>query len=212
AGEVVNLLLITHGSRDPRYAASFEALCARPRRDGHRARVGHLGLCGPDPAGAAALLAADLAADGVGTGQERVAAVPMFLGHGYHVAQDVPAAVATARAVLVAQAAVVATAPLGPDPLLVEAMESRLRELGIWPGDPETAVLLASAGSSDPSVRQGIDAMAARWAGTGWHSVVPAYAGAARPDVAEALASARRAGAAETVVASFFLAPGHLAD
>ena len=208
----MNLLLITHGSRDPRYAASFEALCARLRRDGHRARVGHLGLCGPDPAGAAAQLAADLAAEGVAAGHERVAAVPMFLGHGYHVANDVPAAVANARAVLVARAAVVATAPLGPDPLLVEAMESRLRELGVWPGDPEVAVLLASAGSSDPSVRKGIDAMAGQWAGAGWHSVTPTYAGAAQPNVAEALASARGAGAVETVVASYFLAPGNLAD
>lgn len=211
----MNLLLITHGSRDPRYAASFEALCARLRRDGHRARVGHLGLCGPDPAGAAALLAADLAADGVpgsSPSTPRVAAVPIFLGHGYHVAHDVPAAVAAARAVLAERAAVVGTAPLGPDRLLIEAMESRLRELGVWPGDPDVAVLLASAGSSDPNVLAGLEAMAARWARAGWHSVRPAYAGAAGPNVADALASARAAGAGETVVASYFLAPGYLAD
>jgi sirohydrochlorin ferrochelatase len=124
----------------------------------------------------------------------------------------VPAAIAAARAVLAARAAVLATAPLGPDPLLTEAMESRLRELGVWPGDPDVAVLLASAGSSDPGVRAGIGAMAARWARSGWHSVTPAYATAARPDVAGALASAHAAGPAETVVASYFLAPGHLAD
>ncbi|MBR7837629.1 hypothetical protein KDL01_30395 [Actinospica durhamensis] len=208
----MNLLLITHGSRDPRYAASFAALCARLRQDGHRAEVGHLGLCGPDPAGAAAALARGLSADTVAPGRERVVAVPMFLGHGYHVTHDVPAALSTARAVLVGRAAVVAAAPLGPDPLLVEAMESRLRELGVWPGDPEVAVLMASAGSSDPGVRAGMAAAAAWWARSGWHGVTPAYAAGGGPDVAAALASARAAGAAEAVVASYFLAPGHLAD
>ena len=208
----MNLLLITHGSRDPRYAASFEALCARLRRDGHRARVGHLGLCGPDPAGAAALLAADLAADGVAPGRERVAAVPMFLGHGYHVTQDVPAAVCTARAVLVSRASLVAAAPLGPDPLLSEALDSRLRALGVWPGDPDVAVLLASAGSSDPGVRAGMAGLARQWARCGWHGVTAVYAAGAGPDAAEALAAARAAGAQCTVVAGYFLAPGRLAD
>ena len=204
----MRLLLIAHGSRDPRYAASFETLCARLREHGHEARVGYLGLCGPEVIEAATLLARELP----GPCAEPIAAVPMFLNRGYHVAHDVPAAVATARAVLVSRARIAVSRPLGPDPLLIEAMESRLRALGVWPGDPDTSVVLASAGTSERPAREALEALAARWAETGWHGVVPAYAGAARPDAAEALATARAAGARDVVVASYFLAPGLLAD
>ena len=204
----MRLLLIAHGSRDPRYAASFETLCARLRQAGHQAEVGYLGLCGPDVIEAAARLAREIP----GPCGEPIAAVPLFLNHGYHVAQDVPAAVATARAVLVSRASIAVSAPLGPDPLLTEALESRLRELGVWPGDPDTAVVLASAGTSDRAARATLDALAARWAETGWHRVLPAYAAAAEPDSAQAVAEARAAGARNVVIAGYFLAPGLLAD
>jgi sirohydrochlorin ferrochelatase len=194
----VKLLLVAHGSRDPRYAASYESLRGELRKQGHAARVGHLGLCGPDVVEAARLLARE-------GGDEPIVAVPMFLNHGYHVAHDVPVAVAAARISLVAE-------PLGPDPLLIEAMESRLRELGVWPGDPDTAVVLASAGTSDAAARGVLESAAAEWARTGWHSVSPAYAGAAAPDAARAVAAARAAGARDVVIASYFLAPGLLAD
>jgi sirohydrochlorin ferrochelatase len=36
---VSRLLLIAHGSRDPRYAASFDTLCLRLRREGHAAQA-----------------------------------------------------------------------------------------------------------------------------------------------------------------------------
>jgi sirohydrochlorin ferrochelatase len=204
----MRLLLIAHGSRDPRYAASFETLCDRLAQAGHQAQVGYLGLCGPDVIEAAGLLARDVP----GPCAEPIVAVPMFLNHGYHVTNDVPAAVSTARALLVSRAAIAVSAPLGPDPLLTEAMESRLRELGVWPGDPDTAVVLASAGSSDRAARGNLVALAERWADSGWHGVIPAYAAAARPDAAQAVAVARAAGAREVVIAGYFLAPGLLAD
>lgn len=201
----MRLLLVAHGSRDPRYAASYETLCAQLRRQGHAAQAGHLGLCGPDVVEAARLLARE-------GGDEPIVAVPMFLNHGYHVAHDVPAAVADARAALGAPGRILVAEPLGPDRLLIEAMESRLRELGVWPGDPETAVVLASAGTSDAAARGVLEAAAARWARTGWHSVSLAYAAAAEPDAARAVAGARAAGARDVVIASYFLAPGLLAD
>jgi sirohydrochlorin ferrochelatase len=199
------LLLVAHGSRDPRYSASYETLCLKLRRQGHAARVGHLGLCGPDVVEAARLLARK-------GGGEPIVAVPMFLNHGYHVAHDVPEAVAAARAALGAHDRIEVAEPLGPDPLLIEAMESRLRELGVWPGDPDTAVVLASAGTSDAAARGVLESAALAWARTGWHSVSPAYAGAAAPDAARAVAEARAAGARDVVIASYFLAPGLLAD
>ncbi|HWG25968.1 sirohydrochlorin chelatase [Actinospica sp.] len=198
------LLLVAHGSRDPRYAASYETLCLKLRQQGHAALVGHLGLCGPDVVESARLLARE-------GGGEPIVAVPMFLNHGYHVAHDVPEVVARAGAA-VSHARIVVADPLGPDPLLVEAMESRLRELGVWPGDPDTAVVLASAGTSDAAARGVLESAAAEWARTGWHSVSPAYAGAAAPGAAEAVGAARAAGARDVVIASYFLAPGLLAD
>ena len=201
----MRLLLVAHGSRDPRYAAAFDTLRRRLREQGHEAEIGHLGLCGPDVVEAARLL-------GHAPGAEPIVAVPMFLNHGYHVAHDVPEAVAGARAALSSGPRIVVARPLGPDRLLIEAMESRLRELGVWPGDPDTAVILASAGTSDAAARGVLEALAGRWARTGWHSVSPAYAGAAAPDAARAVAAARGAGARDVVIASYFLAPGLLAD
>ena len=202
------LLLIAHGSRDPRYAAAFDRLRADITGQGHAAQVGHLGLCGPDVVEAARRLARVMPEHPA----EPIVAVPMFLNHGFHVAHDVPAVVGRARAALAARARIVLAEPLGPDPLLTEAMESRLRELGVWPGDPDTAVVLASAGTSDAAARGALETVAGQWARTGWHSVTPAYAGAAAPDAAQAVASARAAGARDVVIASYFLAPGLLAD
>ena len=202
------LLLVAHGSRDPRYTAAFDRLRADLAAEGHAAQVGYLGLCGPDVAEAARRLARIAPA----RAGEPIVAVPMFLNHGYHVTHDVPAAVAVARAVLVSRARIAVAAPLGPDPLLIEAMESRLRALGVRPGDPDTAVVLASAGTSDRAARSALERVADDWAETGWHSVTPAYAGAATPDAAGAVASAREQGAREVVIASYFLAPGLLAD
>jgi sirohydrochlorin ferrochelatase len=202
---VTRLLLVAHGSRDPRYAASFEHLCLTLRRQGHAAHVGHLGLCGPDVVEAARRLAHE-------GGDEPIVAVPMFLNHGYHVAHDVPEVVALARAALDGRDCILVAEPLGPHPLLIEAMESRLRELGVWPGDPDTAVVLASAGTSDAAARGVLETIAGRWARTGWRGVSPAYAGAAAPGAAEAVGAARAAGARDVVIASYFLAPGLLAD
>lgn len=207
------LLLVAHGSRDPRYAASFETLRRRLREQGHETEIGHLGLCGPDVVEAARRLAREPGtAHAHGHSAEPIVAVPMFLNHGYHVAHDVPEAVAAARAAIASHARIVVAEPLGPHPLLIESMESRLRELGVWPGDPDTAVILASAGTSDAAARGVLEGLAARWARTGWHSVSPAYAGAAAPDAARAVAGARAAGARDVVIASYFLAPGLLAD
>jgi sirohydrochlorin ferrochelatase len=77
----------------------------------------------------------------------------------------------------------------------------------------EVAVVLASAGSSDPEANAAIARMAAQWqASTGWLAVRPAYASAADPDPAAAVAGLLRAGARRVVVASYLLAPGVFAD
>jgi len=77
----------------------------------------------------------------------------------------------------------------------------------------QTAVVLASAGSSDPAANAVIARMAADWqAARGWQAVLPAYASAASPTPAEAVARLLRSGARRVVVASYLLAPGLFAD
>jgi sirohydrochlorin ferrochelatase len=107
--------------------------------------------------------------------------------------------------------------PLGPHPLLTAALERRLGEAGVAVGDPGaravTGVVLAAAGSSDPKANATIAAIAARWQHErGWRAVLPAYASAAGPRPAEAVAALRSAGHGPVVVATYLLAPGYFAD
>lgn len=132
----------------------------------------------------------------------RAVLVPLLLAPGYHDRVDLPAAIAAARPGT-AHASV-----LGPDPRLAVALADRLREAGRRPGD---AVVLAAAGSSDPtaiaSVRTQADLLSAEL-GTG---VTVGLGSAAAPDVPAAVAAARATGAERVAIAPYLLAPGHFA-
>ena len=85
------LVLVAHGSRDPRWAAPLEALAHHLRRQ-QTAPVVLAFLDYMKP------LAAD-AIDGlVADGAQRVAVVPALLGAGRHTRQDMPPLVAEAQA------------------------------------------------------------------------------------------------------------------
>jgi sirohydrochlorin cobaltochelatase len=79
------LILFAHGSRDAAWAAPFEAVAARLRRQRPQwcVSLAYLELMQPDLAAAAASL--------VQAGCTRVDIVPMFLGTGGHVRRDLPA-------------------------------------------------------------------------------------------------------------------------
>ncbi|MFE6158522.1 sirohydrochlorin chelatase [Streptomyces sp. NPDC056486] len=198
------LVVVGHGSRDPRALATVTALIERVRelRPGLTVRLGHIELNEP-------LLTDTLAA---ATGSAVL--VPLLLGRGYHVKHDIPEAAAGAPHLDSRVAA-----PLGPHPLLVDALYDRLVEAG-WPTRPGRAgrrtggVILAAAGSRDPEsatdTRRTADLLAQRLG----VPVVPAYAS---PTAASALSvpAAVRALAARgrhhTAVASYFTAPGRFA-
>ena len=100
-------------------------------------------------------------------------------------------------------------------PLLLDALDRRLAEADpVAYRDPaRTAVVLTAAGSSDPEANATIARMAAQWqARTGWFAVRPAYASAAEPSPAAAVAGLLRNGAPRVVVATYLLAPGLFAD
>ncbi|MEU3351051.1 sirohydrochlorin chelatase [Streptomyces sp. NPDC037389] len=202
------LLLVAHGSRDPRHAATVATLRARvaARRPGLRVEVGFLDFCAP---GVPRVLER-LAAEGV----REVVAVPLLLTRAFHAKSDIPAALAGATARLpgltVHQADV-----LGPSALLTDALERRLRQAGVRDADrSSTGVVLASAGSSDPEAIAVIAEIAREWRHTsGWCAVRPAFASASLPRTEDAVRALRRAeGVRRVAVAPYVLAPGRLPD
>ncbi|QFQ97036.1 sirohydrochlorin chelatase [Streptomyces phaeolivaceus] len=195
------LVLVAHGSRDPRALATVRALMERVRaqRPGLSVRLGHIELNEP-------LLPDTLAA----LGDREAVLVPLLLSRGYHVKQDIPemAAASGARTRL--------AAPLGPHPLLVETLHTRLVEAG-WRTRVDdatrrtSAVVLAAAGSRDPEAAEDTGRTARLLADRLGVPVLPAYASAATPTVPEAVRTLTARGHTRIAVASYFTAPGRFA-
>ncbi|MFD1828206.1 MULTISPECIES: sirohydrochlorin chelatase [Streptomyces] len=190
------LVAVAHGSRHPGALPAVTALLelVRSLRPGLRVVPAHIELDEP-------LLADALAALPAGD----AVLVPLLFGRGHHVKHDLPRAAAGA-----AHLSVRTAAPLGPHPLLADALAGRLAETG-WTGAgrPDGGVVLAAAGSRDPESAQDAsrtaELLSARLGGV---PVVPAYASAAAPTVPEAVAALRAAGRGRTALASCFTAPG----
>lgn len=205
-----SLVAVAHGSSDPRAAETVHALLAGVRRSAPGLSVSAAFLDHTEPSVPEALYAA------CDAGPE-VVVLPLLLTAGYHSRVDIPRAVAGARAAMGAGArpeerTIRYAAPLGPHPLLVAGLERRLSVAGVAPGDPETAVVLVAAGSSDPRAKATVEGVAAGWRGRGWWDVRAAYACAAGPTVSEAVNDLRRSGAPRIAVAPYLLSPGLLPD
>jgi sirohydrochlorin ferrochelatase len=127
--------------------------------------------------------------------------VPLLLSTGYHLTADITGAAATAGARV--------AGPLGPDELLLTALTARLAEAGVPGGTP---VVLAAAGSSDPSAAADVQKQADLLAERLGVPVVGAFATAARPSVPEAVGELRQRTGQPIAVASYLLAPGHFQD
>jgi sirohydrochlorin ferrochelatase len=199
------LLLLAHGSRDPRHAATMDALVlqARALRPGLDVRVGYLDHCAPRIPRTLEQLAEE--------GDGPVVAVPMLLARAYHAKTDIPGVLRETAARLPRLTVHLADV-LGPSPLLWRALERRLAEAGVRPS-ADTGVILASAGSSDPAANAATRATAAAWQrAAGWGGVAVAHASAAPPSVAEAAEQLRAQGLRRLAVAPYLLAPGLLPD
>ncbi|WP_229821036.1 MULTISPECIES: sirohydrochlorin chelatase [Streptomyces] len=195
------LVLVAHGSRDPRALSTVRALAERVRRQrpGLSVHLGHIELNEP-------LLPGTLAA----LGDREAVLVPLLLSRGYHVKRDIPDIAAGSRV----RARI--AAPLGPHPLLVDVLHERLAQAG-WRA-PATgaeraasAVVLAAAGSRDPDAATDTGRTAALLAERLGVPVVPAYASAATPTVDGAVRALAAHGRHRTAVASYFTAPGRFA-
>jgi len=203
------LVAVAHGSADPRAAAAIGRLlplvAARAEARGlaiPELRIAYLGHAAPS------------VPQVMGSIDPRspVTVLPLLLTAAYHSKTDIPRVLARAG---VRPGRVTYGDPLGPHPLLLRALERRVAE-----ADPaalehpwRTAVVLAAAGSSDSQANATIARLAAQWqVRTGWLAVHAAYASAAGPDPATAVAGLLAAGARRVLVASYLLAPGFFAD
>ncbi|MEU1810075.1 sirohydrochlorin chelatase [Micromonospora aurantiaca (nom. illeg.)] len=201
------VVLVAHGSRDPRAAEATRAL-ARAVADtcpGRPVLPSWLDHTDPGPVEVLRGLAA--------AGHSRAVLVPLLLTAAYHRKVDIPAAVAAAGADIEVRV----TDVLGPtgggvDGGLLDGLGRRLAEAtGDGPGGLD-AVVLAAAGTRDPAARASVGRVAAAFgAGLGVPCRV-SYASAAPPEVGGAVTRLRAAGARRVAVAAYFLAPGRFHD
>lgn len=189
------LIAVAHGSRDPAATVTADALVAEVRRQRPGLTVTACFLEHAEPG-----LPAAIAAVGPGA-----VVVPLLLTAAFHSGTDLPAQLA-------ADPAAVQADVLGPDPLLLAALERRLEEAGVAAGESGTAVVLAAAGSADPAAQQIVRELALAWRARGWWAVEAAFASAAEPTVEAAVRVLRSRGAPRVAVASYLLAPGQFAD
>ncbi|WP_242440724.1 sirohydrochlorin chelatase [Streptomyces sp. CB02923] len=202
AREAPPLVAVAHGSRDPAALGTVTALLDRIRdlRPGLTVRLGHIELNAP--------LLPDTLAELSGT----AVAVPLLLARGQHAGHDIPAALAGAPHLTARLAR-----PLGPHPLLAEALHARLEEAG---ARRPCAVVLAAAGSRAPESAADT-ARTARLLSErlGGVPVLPAYA-TAPPEggpagtplsVPAALRALAARGHHRPALASCFTAPGRFA-
>jgi sirohydrochlorin ferrochelatase len=199
---------VAHGSRDPRAAATVDALLGLVRR-----RAEDTGYPGLDVRAAYLGHAAPTLGQALGSLDGPAVVLPLLLTAAYHSKADIPGVLREARTAR-PRLDITYGRPLGPHPRLLDALDRRLADA--TGGEPEpghTAVVLAAAGSSDPAANAVIADTAARWrSARGWQAVIPAYASAASPTPRQAVAAALRAGARRVLVATYLLAPGLFAD
>ncbi len=195
------LLGVAHGSKDPAVQAVVEDLLARTAalRPGVGAHPAYVDNASPSIRGALAELAA--------RGADDVVVLPLLLTAASHSKTDVAASVQVGRLAHPGMRLRYGR-PLGPHPVLVEELASRLAEAGARPEDP---VLLTAGGALDPDANAAV-AVTARllYEGRPWPWVDVAFASTARPSVPDALQRLRSQGFARISVARYFLGPGVL--
>ncbi|WP_348651090.1 CbiX/SirB N-terminal domain-containing protein [Micromonospora sp. WMMD812] len=201
------VVLVAHGSRDPRAAAATGALAraVSAARPGTPVSASWLDHTDPDPAEALRALA--------DAGHPRAVLVPVLLTAAYHRRVDIPAAVAAARA-SAPSLSVRVTDVLGPvggavDGSLLAGLRRRLAEAEPGPFD---ALVLAAAGTRDPRARGSVGQVAAALGSRLGVPVRVSYASAAPPTVDAAVARLRAEGARRVAVSAYFLAPGLFHD
>lgn len=200
------VLLLSHGSRDPRaqYVVG-ELVSAVAAAAGVTVRAAYLNFAAPTPAVALRTLAAE--------GFTSVRLVPLLFTPGYHLTHDVPSAIAASGVTEWMNVSVAPPLLFGgrrERDLLLIALADRLVQAGV---DAQVdALVLASAGSSSRTARLHITSLAHDLEEAHGIPVMPAFASAAAPSPTQALEALCDKGVLRPAVASLFVAPGKLTD
>lgn len=200
------VLLVAHGSRDPRGNAELEAAVAAYRRARPGLEVAHGFVELAEPALAPALRAL---ADRV----DQVIAVPLFLFTAGHTKNDIPLALVELRRDRPAVQFTAARA-LGVQPSLVDLAFERARPALERARDlARTAVIVVGRGASDPDANGDFCKVARLFGegrGLGW--VVPSFLGITGPSFEDAAEMIARSRPERLVVVPYLLFAGRLID
>jgi sirohydrochlorin cobaltochelatase len=199
------LLIVGHGSRDPRGAGEFHELVSLVR---DRAPVpvegGFIELSRPPISECVNRLRE--------RGAREISAVPLMLLAAGHAKDDVPATLVREKM----------SHPdldfhygraLGIRPELLQLMDERISAVVPEEEKEETAILVVGRGSSDPDANSDLAKMARLFfEGRPYPLVETAFVSLAPPSVPEALERCRRLGATRAAVFSYFLFTGVLEE
>ncbi|BEL07562.1 hypothetical protein Q0Z83_057530 [Actinoplanes sichuanensis] len=189
--EFPTLIAVAHGTRSPAGRRQIQELAASVarRRPGLDVRLCYVDVQEPKVADVVAGVGREQEARRGRPGETDAVVVPLLLSCGYHVRVDIAEAVAGTG--------IPVTAPLGPDDVFLESLRRNV------PGGAD-AIVLASAGSSDPLWVQGIREVAAELPGR----VELGYTSGSGPRVADVVARLRADGARNVAIAAYLLAEG----
>ncbi|MBQ0994486.1 uroporphyrinogen-III C-methyltransferase [Micromonospora sp. H61] len=213
---MTGLVVVGHGTRSAAGVEQFAALVERVRRRGDIGDVegGFIELSRPPLTDAVGAL--------VARGHRALVALPLVLTGAGHGKGDIPAAMAREQQRHPGLSYRYGR-PLGPHPLLHEALEQRIdaAPAGADRADTELAgadragtwVALIGRGSTDPDANAEVAKVARLlWEGRGYAGVEPGFISLAQPSVPAVLERLRRLGARRIVVAPYFLFAGVLPD
>jgi len=204
------LVLVAHGSRDPRAARSTWALARAvgAARPGVRVEAAFLDFEAPGLV-PALRREADL-------GQRAATVVPLLLIAAYHGRVDVPGEIEKASGLGLAIGLAPVLGPVGGAgsdavalDLVVRALRRRLDDAYSAPVD---GLVLAAAGTRDESALATVDLVGSALGDDVGVPCLPGYASGAGRTTGTAVRALQAQGARRIAVASYFLAPGLLYD
>jgi sirohydrochlorin cobaltochelatase len=200
------LLVVGHGSRDPRGAREFRELVAliKERNPALAVEGGFIELSRPPISECVNRLVAG--------GARRIAAVPLMLLAAGHAKDDIPATLMREK-VHHPEMGFEYGRALGIRPELLSLMDERISADISEKEKEETAVLIVGRGSSDPDANSDLWKISRLfYEGRPYPFVEAAYVGMTPPDVPTALGRLKRLGARRIAVFSYFLFTGVLEE
>jgi len=200
------LLVVGHGSRDPRGAEEFHELVAllRVRNPGLTIEGGFIELSQPPISECVERLVED--------GAREISAVPLMLLAAGHAKDDIPATLVREK-ISHPQVNFYYGRALGIRPELLKLMDERISAALPEGKKKETAVLLVGRGASDPDANSDLAKIARLfYEGRPYLLVETAFVSLAPPSVPEALERCKRLGAQRVVIFSYFLFTGVLEE